>query len=456
MKNLRFGLMIFALLMSLLSMLDPTKTLAVQAAPADELTAAARQFIEALVKEDYAAAGKNFDETMKSAMPEGKTRELWEAIKAQFGAFKQQGAARREKLAQYDIIFITCEFERAALAVKVVFDPQRRIAGVGVVPVDDKPVVAPPPYAKPDSYTETEVTVGTGEWALPGTLTMPKGAGPFAAVVLVHGSGPNDRDESAAANKPFRDLAWGLASQGIAVLRYDKRTKTHASKFAPVLHTFTVKEEAIDDALAAVALLRKTANINPKKLFVAGHSLGGMLIPRIGAADSTLAGLIVLAGTTRPLEDVITEQYTYIFSLDGQLSDAEQKQLDKARADAAKIKALKEGDTAMVMGGGAKYWLDLRGYDPPTLAKTLPQPLLILQGEKDYQVTMQDFANWKKALADRKDVTFKSYAKLYHLFIETEERPAPSNYNTPGHVASYVIDDIARWVKRLADEEARG
>src|SRR5437868_1155092 len=74
-----------------------------------------------------------------------------------------------------------------------------------------------------DTFDEREVTVGKGEWELPGTLGLPKGSGPFPAVVLVQGSGPQDRDETMGVNKPFQDIAWGLASNGIAVLRYDKR-----------------------------------------------------------------------------------------------------------------------------------------------------------------------------------------------------------------------------------------
>ena len=442
MKFLLLPFLLFTLSASLLIFAN-------QAAPPDELIVAARRFIEALHKEDFTGAVKDFDETMKTAMPEDKTRQLWLSLTAQFGAFRQQGNARKGKATPYDIVYVACEFEKGQLNFKVVFDTQRRIAGVGVLPGDKEPVVEVPPYARTDSFRESEVLVGTGDWALPGTLTLPKGEGPFAAVVLVHGSGPNDRDEAIGPNKPFRDLAWGLASQGIAVLRYDKRSKAHAARMGQFSDSLTVKEETVDDALAAVALLKKTASIKAKKIFVAGHSLGGMLIPRIGLADPSIAGLIILAGTTRPLEDVLIEQYTFIFSLDGQVSEAEQKQLDKVKADAAKVKALKGGEKGLLMGAPASYWLDLRGYDPPAAATKVPQPILILQGEKDYQVTMEDFANWKKALAAKKNTEFKSYPNLYHLFIETADRPSPANYEKPGHIAPSVSDDIARWVKKV-------
>jgi len=107
----------------------------------------------------------------------------------------------------------------------------------------------------------------------------PEGKGPFPAVVLVHGSGPQDRDETIGPNKPFRDLAWGLASQGIAVLRYDKRTKVHGAMMAGAVEQFTVKEETIDDALAAVALLRGTDGSITKNLSCSVTASAGCLSP---------------------------------------------------------------------------------------------------------------------------------------------------------------------------------
>ena len=181
--------------------------------------------------------------------------------------------------------------------------------------------------------------IGKGEWVLPGTLSVPVGDGPFAAVLLVHGSGPNDRDETIGPNKPFRDLAWGLASQGIAVLRYDKRTKVYPEKMRDLVSTITVKEEVIDDVLYAVSLLRSIAEVKPQCIVVLGHSLGGYLLPRIGAADTGIAGLIVLAGLCRTLEDTILDQFSYIYSLSGTLSAEQQKQLDELKKQVALVKS---------------------------------------------------------------------------------------------------------------------
>jgi fermentation-respiration switch protein FrsA (DUF1100 family) len=308
-----------------------------------------------------------------------------------------------------------------------------------------------PDYAVPSSFTEKDVTVGAGsEWALPGTLTMPKGVGMFPAVVLVHGSGPNDRDETILASKPFRDLAYGLASQGIAVLRYDKRTHVYPSKVV-ALQNSTVKDETIDDALAAVQLLRQTQGVDPKRIFVIGHSLGAMLTPRIGAADPLIRGLVVMAAPTTPLEDAFVRQYEYLLALDGSLSDDDRKLIADIKRQTDRIKQLTPADLSskeLLHGAPVSYWLDLRAYDPVATASKLKQPMLVIQGERDYNVTMTDFRGWQQLAAKQKSITVKSYPKLDHLFLEGEGASSGAQYAVPRNIPRYVIDDIAAFVKQ--------
>lgn len=416
--------------------------------PSDsDLITRAERFVDLLSRGEMEEAAKGFDATMKGAAPPAKLTELWKMLQAQFGPFQKRTGTRVETVGGYRAALVTSRFEKEAMDLQVVFDGEGRIAGFFVKPVQQP--AAAPAYFKKDAFREKEVEVGSGEWAVPGTLTVPVGKGPFPAVVLVHGSGPNDRDETLGPNKTFRDLAWGLASQGIAVLRYDKRTRIHGDKMA-ALPRFTVQEETVDDALAAAALLRRAvgaeAGIDPRRVFVLGHSLGGMLIPRIGARDAELAGLIILAGPTRPLEETIPQQVSYLASLDGTVSDEEKEQVARFQEQAAKVKAMTPESTERVLGVPPAYWLDLRGYHPPAAAARLRQPLLVLHGERDYQVTMEDYEGWKKGLAEKKDVTFKSYPKLNHHFMEGEGPGTPADYDKPGHVAPAVIEDIAAWI----------
>src|SRR5262249_34016694 len=148
----------------------------------------------------------------------------------------------------------------------------------------------PAAYAKPDSFVEVPVQVGSAP-ALPGFLSLPKGAGPFPVVVLVHGSGPQDADETIGPNKPFKDLALGLARRGIAVLRYAKRSRVEPAGVV------TVKEEVLDGAHAAIELARASKGIDPGRVVVLGHSEGGYLAPRIAKENPTVAGIILLAAS---------------------------------------------------------------------------------------------------------------------------------------------------------------
>ncbi len=416
--------------------------------------ARAKALVEALFKEDFARAGKHFDDAMKKVLPRAKLEELPGKVRSSAGAFRKQLGTRTEKVKQYDVVTVTCEFEKSKLDARVVFDKDGKVTGLFFRPAGEKAYTfKAPPYARPQAFREREVVVGEGgDWPLPGTLSVPRGKGPFPAVVLLHGSGPQDRDETLLANKPLRDVAWGLASQGVAVLRFVKRTRQHAQKWGKTKVPPTYKEEVVDDALAAVALLRKQKEIDPRRVFVLGHSLGAVCAPAVGAQDPKLAGLVLLAGNTRLPEDVILDQVLYFSSLKGELSEEDKKELDRLRKQVKRAKDPKlSPDTPreeLPLGMPAPYLIALRAYDQSATAAKLKMPLLILQGERDYQVTMKDFAGWKKALARRKDVSFKSYPSLNHLFMEGKGKSRPEEYGSAGHVAREVIDDVAAWIKK--------
>lgn len=422
------------------------------ASAAEDRTGAATSFVQALVDERFLEATATFDAAVLQALPADKLQQTWEGLLAQCGAFKSLGEARAASEGGYETVYVPCTFESAVLDVKLVFNQDGKIGGLWFVPhvPADQAQYTSPAYVHPELFEARDVTVGKGEWQLPGTLLVPRGAGPFPALVLVHGSGPNDRDETVGPNKPFRDLAEGLASLGIAVLRYEKRTKVYGARIAASAEPFTVKEETVDDALAAVELLRHAAGIDPQRIFVLGHSLGGMLIPRIGAADAGLAGLIVMAGPTRPLEDIMLDQVSYLASLGGAASPEVLKQIDAVRAQIATIKSLelKPGTPAsQALGAPGSYWLDLRGYNPAEAAKALSQPLLIIQGGRDYQVTLVEFEGWQQALSDRPEVSFKLYPDLNHLFMEGKGMSTPDEYGRRGPIPEMVIADLAGWIK---------
>jgi dienelactone hydrolase len=340
------------------------------------------------------------------------------------------------------------------VAVSIHVDAQGLIDGLHIGPVTPPTTVpyTPPSYADQNAFTERSVTVGAGtQWALPGTLTLPKGAGPFPVVILVQGSGPSDRNEMIGPNRPFQDLAWGLASRGIAVLRYDKRTFVYPKQTQAGSATFTVQQESIDDALQAAKLLRSQTEIDSKRIYVLGHSLGGTVAPRIGQQDPALAGLIILAGATRPLEDIILDQETYLDSLNGGPTSAQTEALKELKAQIARVKDPKLSPSTpaseLPLNVPGAYWLGLRGYEPATVAAGLQMRLLVLQGGRDYQVTTADYAGWQAALSGHANAKSILYPDLNHLFQTGVGKSTPAEYEKLGHVAEKVITDIAGWVK---------
>ncbi|MEZ5419770.1 MAG: alpha/beta fold hydrolase [Vicinamibacterales bacterium] len=412
------------------------------------VVAGTRALVDAMFSGRPGPLAAKFDERMKAALPDAQLAAAVATVVAQAGEFRGISGTRASLREGIRVVVVTCDFAHTPVDVSVAWNGSL-VVGLNMRPAPVVTAYHPPDYVQMPRFTEVAVTVDAGGgWPLPGTISMPAGDGPFPAVVLVHGSGPGDRDESVGPNRPFRDLAWGLASRGIAVLRYDKRTLAHRARVAG-LTTFTVKDETIDDALAGAALLRATPGIRKDRVFVLGHSLGGMLAPRIGAADPSLAGLIVLAGAVRPLEDAILAQTRYLAGLDGTISEAERGQIAEAEALVQRARSLHPGDpplTGALAAGPASYVIDLRGYHPPTAARALALPMLVLQGERDYQVTMDDFGAWRAALGGRRDVRLTSYPRLNHLFIAGTGASSPAEYHVEGHVDGQVVADIAGWV----------
>ena len=372
---------------------------------ADSRSVAESAFDE-LIRQDFAALAKRFSPEMRAAAPEDRmAAQLGAAVKSLGPLRGARPQARSARVQNNDVFVFPAEFQDASLNIQISINADGQVAGLFFQPPDPEP-------PKPG-----ELLVVTGDIRLPATLTLPEGSGPFPAVVLVHGSGPHDRDETVAANAPFKDLAEGLARRGVATLRYVKRTRQYPK--SPVV---TVKEEVIDDAVSALALLRQQAKIDAKRVCLLGHSLGGYLAPRIAQRDSAVAGVILLAGNVRPIEELAREQITYL---------------------GAPPEALEQ----LKRAAPASYWDDLKAYDPAGAAQKLAVPFLVLQGERDYQVTMKDFELWRAALKGRRDVTLKSYPKLNHLFLEGEGKSLPAEYSTPGHIPAYVLDDIAAFIK---------
>ncbi len=413
----------------------------------------AEDFLNQLVSGNYDMAVQQFDSVLTARLPVPTLQVIWEALQKQVGKWEKYESYSTETHPPYFTVFLTCRFEKALLDLKLVYTNDRKIAGLFFLPARHFAWHLPP-YADTLAFHSEPVDIKTDSLVLHGELTTPANKQIYPVVVLVHGSGPNDLDETIGPNKVFRDLAYGLSSHGIAVLRYNKRTYSYGREMDP--DHITVWDETINDAISAVKLAEKIPGASG--VFLLGHSLGAYLAPRIAAKLPDLAGMILLAGNTRPLEDLLLEQMTYILSLDGlSAEDSTRLQSLKEEINRVKSKSLKP-DTPrswLPLQLNASYWLDLRKYDPVKTADTLNKPMLILQGGRDYQVTMKDFEGWKKGLDDRANVTYKVYPDLNHLFMEGQGKSKPEEYMQEGHVAGKVILDIAEWIKEVEEAMKR-
>jgi dienelactone hydrolase len=393
----------------------------------------------------FDAVHARFDERMSAALGVDQLKQVWVSLPAQLGAAKGRGEPRSTTRDGTRIVTVPLMFENATLNASLSFEPDGRISGFLLRPAAAPAAAAipAPPVPEGANYREIELRVGDGDTALPATLALPAGDGPFPAVVLVHGSGPHDRDQTIGPNKPFLDIARGLAERGIAVLRYEKRSKARPQDYAGGV---TIDNETTDDALLAVAALRAQPEVDPKRVFVFGHSQGGMMAPRIGARDPQIAGLILLAAPARPLLDLVIEQNRRLAILnDGKLSDQENTAIQRLASSVEAFRSGRELTPAQLpLGMPADYWRSVEAVDPVAEAAKIAQPMLILQGARDIQVVDADWQRWKGAYHGDPRVAFKLYETLTHLAIPGEGKP--EDYQQPGHVAPELVADVAAWI----------
>ena len=420
--------------------------------PSEEvpLETKSQHLVENLTMENFATVYESFNDEMKSALPIKDLQTAWTSLITRYGSFEEIVKTRRTEEFGYNVIYVTCSFSTlGAVDIRFVFDNQSRIAGFQFVPTQNTDEYTPPNYVNTSAFTEENITIGNQSWLLPATLSIPNGMGPFPAVILVHGSGPNDRDETIGPNKPFKDIAQGLASNGVIVLRYDKRTLVYPEECAS-LTNFTPKEEVIDDAFAAISYLQNSTYVNHSQIFLIGHSLGALMAPEIARETTALKGIILLAAPARPLEDLFLAQYTYLAELDGIIDENEQIQLDTVTESVEKIKSGNIHADEYVFNTPYSYLEYLSTYNAVETTQNLSIPVLILQGKRDYQVTYEDdFIVWQTNFENSTRVTLNAFENLNHLFISGTGTPTNTEYSTPGNVDETVITTMLLWIQNI-------
>jgi len=329
-----------------------------------------------------------------------------------------------------------------------------------------RPQTPRPPFP----YRGEEVVVDSAPGVkLAGTLTLPRGQGPFPAVVLIAGSGANDRDETILGHKPFAVIADRLTRDGISVLRTDKRG---VGKSTGDFASATDDDFAVD-AAADVAFLRTRADIDPARIGLIGHSEGGLVAPKVAAKDHRIAFIVLMAGPGVPLSEVLRAQRAALAPAMGLTPEQIRKaqamfdHVEAAMRGAtdpadAKARALKvitaEGGDLVRAPGAAEVmaaqlssgWMrNLLDYDPrPTLAK-VTCPILALNGSKDGQVPPdQNLPAIRAATKGNPDVTIVELPNLNHLF-QTANTGAVGEYaDIEETIAPIALDTMSAWIRK--------
>ena len=362
------------------------------------------------------------------------------------GDYIQTNDSSVEIKSEYDIVVLDEEYSRFLAKAMFTYDSESKIMGFAVASNGYN-------AESSDNWHEIALSVGQSKYPLEAALTLPNNVEKAPVVILVSGSGANDLNETigAAENAPLKDIAHGLADQGIASLRFDKHTYDYGAVGFP--ENVTIYDEYLYDVNAIIKQVSQRDDVDVNRIYVLGHSQGGMLVPMIANENPEVKSIISMAGTLRDLEDITYDQSVMMIN-QMNLSDA-----DKEAAIAIltqqlqEIKNIQEGDTATYLGQPASYWYSMNSVDRAAMAKALEIPMLILQGADDFQVYADvDYVLWQETLADKDNVTYHLYDGLNHTFMESDSQKDVIDttvYDAPANVDQRVIDDIASWINSL-------
>ena len=432
-----------------------------------QLSELAKEAVAELAGGKYREFCGRFDETMKTVLPESKLQEIWKAVLVQAGAFKSQGSTRQEKSGPYDMVFVTCQFERAVLEIRLVFNAQRQLSGLFFSPgssTTSRPQDPKPPFP----YRQEEVAYESKEPGirLAGTLTFPSSGGPYSAALLITGSGAQNRNEEIMGHKPFLVLADSLTRRGIAVLRVDDRGVGGSSAGPPTATSLSFAQ----DVLAGVEYLKSRPEINPRRIGLIGHSEGGIIAPMVAAQSPDVAFIVLMAGMGVKGEEVLTEQGKLVLRANGASEELIQENTKAQKMLFNAIKSTSDNEVAetqmreslssanptirdaalaqlkSVLSPWMRYFVT---YDPQPALEKAKCPVLAINGEKDLQVPPgQNLPAIEKALraGGNKDFKVIELPGLNHL-LQTCKTGSIAEYSQIDETISPVaLDLIGSWI----------
>lgn len=399
----------------------------------------ANSVVDAFIANDFQKIESLLNDEVRAAIGAEQLEQAWAMQTQALGEFIDIADLQTDGSTE----ILLLRHENGAQNLIITWDDQGKIAGLVLSPaVPSAPMVD---RALPGNAVETEVILFSGtEKELSGKIIEP-GSENAPYVVFVHGSGPSDMDETIYGNKPFRDIAYDLASLGIGSIRFDKITYAH-----PELTYETVEQEYLEPVLEAVHVLKE--HVPTGKIYIVGHSQGGMLMPWL-VKECDVDGGVSLAGTPCNLWEISYQQnLDSIATLpeDQQTAMIEIVKNERARAEALPELSESELRTQTIFGLNAFYLHHMGTIDQISIARDLQKPMLFLWGEADVQVSKEHFDAWEETLGVSSLFTYKTYPGLNHLFIPAQSGESIENimsyYSIPSSVDVCVSQDIANWI----------
>lgn len=401
----------------------------------------AESFAEDLVNGDYEKLKTEYSyaDEIKQLIESGQLEQALAPVIKASGELKEIGAAWVSESALQSVnVQVPIDFSIQPWNLSLSFNAEGKMIGVFTAPYQENVVPIPEGVVE----TDRNLKIANGR-ELPGTWTQPEGKEEYAAVIFVHGSGTSDRNETAGHIKPFQDLAWGLAQRGIASYRYDKISYVYGQEIAEDKN-FTVYDETVNDAVAAIEMVRGLEGVT--KVYVVGHSQGGQMMPAIAEAGSP-DGCIMMAAPTEKFADLLRDQLEFLEGLDPKEDETEKAYYEEMYKELDKMDGLDTmGEDEKIMGLYTNYLKSIVDYDPAAEAEDMEMPVLVLQGEEDYQVPMDNFKVWQETYGEKENWQFQSFPGLTHMFTEGKLENGPADYQGEKHIPEEVIDRIAEFI----------
>lgn len=406
---------------------------------ADEVATA---FVDDLANGRFDQASERFVENERDRYGDpGRLERVWLAFATVGGAFEEVVDTSVTGGNQGELVTVTLAFDRGDHDCGVVVDTESRIRNCGIADEYERPA-----YVDPNAFGERDVSLSVPDCSLSGTVATPADGDGVPGVVLVHDDGPMTADTPRGATRTFADLAEGLATRGVASLRYDKRDT--ACEVA--LDEYTLDRVTVDDAAVAIERLRDVDGVDPDRIVVVGHGLGGRAAPRIAARDGDLAGVVGLAAPARSYRELTLEQLEHKATV-GSHEWADLRAKYETWVDESD--RVREGEyepDERLLGKPGAFWDSIAAYDHVRTAAEVDVPLRFLQGERDFQVSVtDDLERWERELDGESATTFETYEGLNHLFMPGEGESLAFAYAVRNNVAEEVVDDIAAWIGEL-------